>query len=57
VVKGNVDHWVNIDGEGINVGPELDFVNHQASLRVIGQHTVADLHEYNLAQIKKTIKL
>lgn len=57
VVKGNVDHWVNIDGEGINVGPELNFVNHQASLRVIGQHTVADLHEYNLAQIKKTIKL
>ncbi|MBO4751370.1 MAG: hypothetical protein J5526_01325 [Bacteroidales bacterium] len=57
VVKGNVDHWVNIDGEGINVGTELQFVNHHASLRVIGQHTVVDAHEYNIAQIKKTIKL
>ena len=39
------------------IGTELDFVNHHASLRVIGQHSVADLHEYNMAQIKKTINL
>ena len=57
MVRGNVDHWVNIDGEGENIGPDLHFVNHQASLRVIGQHTVVDLHEYNVAQIKKTIKI
>lgn len=57
MVTGNVDCWVNIDGEGENIGPELHFVNHHASLRVIGQHTVVDAHEYNIAQIKKTIKL
>lgn len=57
MVRGNVDHWVNIDGEGENIGPDLHFVNHQASLRVIGQHTVVDAHEYNIAKIKKTIKI
>ena len=57
MVSGNVDRWVNIDGEGINVGRELHFVNHQASLRVIGQHTVAETHDYNMAQIKKGLKI
>lgn len=57
VVEGNVDRWVNIDGEGENVGTELHFVNHHNSLKVIGQHTVNDVKEYNLAQIKKTIKI
>ena len=35
VVTGNVDKWVNIDGEGENVGKELHFVNHPQSLQVL----------------------
>jgi len=34
-VSGNVDKWVNIDGEGENVGTDLHFVNHQKSLRIL----------------------
>ena len=34
-VTGNVDKWVNIDGEGINVGKELHFVNLQQSLPIL----------------------
>ena len=34
-VSGNVDCWVNIDGEGENVGTELHFVNHQQSLKIM----------------------
>lgn len=34
-VAGNLDKWVNIDGEGENVGNELHFVNHQQSLKIM----------------------
>lgn len=34
-VAGNVDKWVNIDGEGEEVGNELHFVNHQRSLKIL----------------------
>lgn len=34
-VYGNVDKWVNIDGEGENAGTELHFVNHQQSLKIM----------------------
>lgn len=34
-VAGNVDKWVNIDGEGENVGTDLHFVNHRQSLKVL----------------------
>ena len=34
-VSGNVDKWVNIDGEGENVGNELHFVNYQKTLPVM----------------------
>ena len=34
-VGGNVDKWVNIDGEGENVGNELHFVNHTRSLKIM----------------------
>lgn len=37
MVTGNVDKWVNIDGEGENVGKELHFVNHPRSLKIIGK--------------------
>ena len=37
VVTGNVDKWVNIDGEGENVGREIHFVNHPRSLQVLGR--------------------
>lgn len=36
-VTGNVDKWVNIDGEGENVGRELHFVNHPRSLKVLSR--------------------
>lgn len=36
-ITGNVDKWVNIDGEGENVGKELHFVNHPRSLKVMGK--------------------
>ena len=29
------EKWVNIDGEGENVGTELHFVNHQQSLKIM----------------------
>ena len=35
IVEGNVDKWVNIDGEGENVGNELHFVNHTRSLKIM----------------------
>ena len=38
-VSGNVDKWVNIDGEGENVGHELHFVNHQQSLKILKRDT------------------
>lgn len=34
-VLGNIDKWVNIDGEGENVGEELHFVNHKHSLHIL----------------------
>lgn len=34
-LAGNLDKWVNIDGEGENVGDELHFVNHQQSLKIM----------------------
>ncbi|MBQ0015616.1 MAG: hypothetical protein KBT04_01360, partial [Bacteroidales bacterium] len=35
VVEGNNDKWVNIDGEGENVGSDLRFVVHPASLNIL----------------------
>ena len=35
VVTGNVDRWVNIDGEGYEVGEELHFVNRRHALKVL----------------------
>lgn len=37
VISGNVDKWVNIDGEGENCGSDVRFVNVPNSLRVIGR--------------------
>lgn len=37
VISGNLDKWVNIDGEGENCGSEIRFVNVPSSLRVIGR--------------------
>ena len=34
-VAGNIDKWVNIDGEGENVGNELHFVNHTRSIKIM----------------------
>lgn len=34
VIEGNVHKWVNIDGEGENLGKVLHFVNHPASVKI-----------------------
>ena len=34
LIEGNADRWVNIDGEGINIGTTVHFVNHPKSLKV-----------------------
>ena len=34
LIEGNADKWVDIDGEGINVGREVLFVNHPHSVKV-----------------------
>ena len=34
LIEGNVDKWVDIDGEGINVGREVRFVNHPHSVKL-----------------------
>lgn len=34
VIEGNVHKWVNIDGEGENLGKELHFVCHPASVKI-----------------------
>ena len=33
-IEGNVHKWVNIDGEGENLGKELHFVNHPRSVKI-----------------------
>ncbi|MBR1517835.1 MAG: hypothetical protein IJ620_06845 [Bacteroidales bacterium] len=37
VITGNIDKWVNIDGEGENVGKELHFENHHKSLNILSR--------------------
>ncbi|MBR1765948.1 MAG: YegS/Rv2252/BmrU family lipid kinase [Bacteroidales bacterium] len=36
LIEGNVHKWVNIDGEGENLGKELHFVNHPLSVKIYG---------------------
>ena len=33
-LEGNLDKWVNIDGEGENIGKELHFVVHPQSVKI-----------------------
>lgn len=33
-IEGNVHKWVNIDGEGENLGKELHFINHPKSVKI-----------------------
>ncbi|MCQ2294234.1 MAG: hypothetical protein MJZ67_01140 [Bacteroidales bacterium] len=55
-VYGNVDRWVNIDGEGANVGTELHFVNQKQSLKVLKRNMKEPLIIRHAADtIKKTI--
>lgn len=54
-VEWNIDKWVNVDGEGQNVGEELHFVNRPSSLKVIGRATTAEVHRYNIETVKKNI--
>lgn len=39
IVYNNENRWVNIDGEGEQIGEELRFVNHKKSLKVIAAPT------------------
>ncbi len=33
-IEGNIDKWVNVDGEGENIGKELHFVVHPQSVKI-----------------------
>lgn len=46
-VTGNVDKWVNIDGEGENVGEELHFVNYKQSLKILKRDMKRPLRQHN----------
>lgn len=55
-VSGNVDCWVNIDGEGENVGTELHFVNHQQSLKIMKRDMKKPLISHNTADRLQAVK-
>lgn len=55
-VSGNIDGWVNIDGEGENVGNELHFVNHRKSLKVMKRDIKKPLLNRNAANHLQTVK-
>ncbi|MBR3489761.1 MAG: hypothetical protein IKH33_10645 [Bacteroidales bacterium] len=55
-VMGNVDRWVNIDGEGENVGSELHFVNHQQSLKIMKRDMKQTLLTKNPADRLQIVK-
>ncbi len=55
-VAGNVDRWVNIDGEGENVGDELHFVNHQKSLKIMKRDMKKSLLTANPAEHLQLVK-
>ena len=44
-IYGNIDKWVNIDGEGKLCGTEIHFVNHQKTLNIIGRNPKMTLFE------------
>lgn len=53
MVTGNVDKWVNIDGEAENCGKELHFVNHQNSLKILTRDIKIPLIVKNAKKIKR----
>ena len=55
-VSGNVDCWVNIDGEGENVGTELHFVNHQQSLKIMKRDMNKPLISHSAADRLQAVK-
>ena len=55
-VSGNVDCWVNIDGEGENVGTDLHFVNHQQSLKIMKRDMKRPLLSHNAADRLQAVK-
>ena len=38
IIDGNEDRWVDIDGEGINLGRTISFVNNPRSVKVYGRN-------------------
>lgn len=42
-IEGNVDKWVDIDGEGINIGRTVHFVNQPQSVNVFGRDPLQTL--------------
>ena len=57
VIEGNLDKWVNIDGEGENLGKTLHFKVMPASLRLYGRDTKTPLRQLqpSLELIKSNI--
>lgn len=46
VIEGNLDKWVNIDGEGENIGRTVRFINHPKSVKIYARdlkHPLKDM--------------
>lgn len=39
LIEGNADRWVNLDGEGENIGRSVHFVIHPASVKIYARDT------------------
>ena len=59
IVEGNLDKWVNIDGEGENVGTTVRFTNHPQSVKIYARNAKSPLKQLEpaLQLLKSNIKI
>ena len=50
LIEGNADRWVNLDGEGENIGTSVHFVVHPQSVKIFGRDM-----KYPLREISPTL--
>ena len=55
LIEGNIDKWVNIDGEGENVGKTVHFVNHPKSVKIYARDLKHPLQEMMPPAINRMI--
>ena len=57
LIEGNADRWVNLDGEGENIGRSVHFVIHPASVKIYARDLKHPLREMTptIDKIKKNI--